>query len=202
MEEVKRFMRYVLPGLVVVFELSLALYFSFPDKFACYAATWLANGGFGTELAIFLASGALGYLFSIIYYSLQNACKKKLFYDHSPALKSLEKEKQCIFEVGANFESLKDWSKDRRSQWELFNVVWHLSRGKHESLEKVEVVLNRLLDVLHGHGAHLVGALLGIGCWCVIVTRASKWEECWLVGGAGWYCVFALAFSFAKLKRP
>ena len=142
MEEVKRFMRYGLPGLAVIVELSLALWISFPDLFTDYARKWLANAGFGSALAVFLATGGLGYLFAIIYYVFQDKFYNKLFYDYSLVLDWLKENGGREFTDIAGLDCFDGF--DKRQQWELFNVVWHVSRGRYKSIEKVDGTVNRL----------------------------------------------------------
>ena len=69
MNEIRRFLRFTLPGLACVLELAVACEFTGVLSSADLSTKDLA-AGLGMALSGFLASGALGYLFAILYFAL------------------------------------------------------------------------------------------------------------------------------------
>jgi len=74
MDEVRRFLRYTLPGLatVILFMIALSL------TEGCFVRRLFfdkdSSQNIGLVLTLFLGSGALGYLFANIYFSLYWSC--------------------------------------------------------------------------------------------------------------------------------
>ncbi|MCF8034339.1 MAG: hypothetical protein K9K66_10170 [Desulfarculaceae bacterium] len=157
-------MRYVLPGVVCVTEFFLALLIVFP----CETKTFITSiqwDGLGVAIGAFFGSGALGYLFSVIYYSIVSSCPR-WFYKHASPLHCLEDKFNYHF-----FPKLKDL--DYRERWELFNTIWHVEKQKLEALQKVEDVTDRLLNIANGHGITTVGSWLSMFGWILFVLLFS-----------------------------
>src|SRR4030042_1189115 len=78
MEEMKKFLRYVVPGLVVVVEfigiLALFLFLQNRELLKLYISNIIKYGknaeGFGIAFSIFLLSGGLGALLATAYHNL------------------------------------------------------------------------------------------------------------------------------------
>ena len=72
MDEIKRFMRYTLPGLVCTLQLIIAFIFSDTITVKCFYNNYLkSSNDFGIVLGIFFVSGAIGYILSSIYFSIR-----------------------------------------------------------------------------------------------------------------------------------
>src|SRR4051794_5580857 len=70
MDDARRFLRYVLPG--TLFAVEVLLWFSFlhPLRMANFLDQLKQESGVAVALALLVASGGLGYLFSIIHHWL------------------------------------------------------------------------------------------------------------------------------------
>src|SRR3990172_4300694 len=70
MVDARRFMRYVIPGLIYAVLLAAAFSVSDPDRMICFITSGDISKNTGFVLTALLASGALGYVFSNIYFGL------------------------------------------------------------------------------------------------------------------------------------
>ena len=155
MDEVRRFMRYVLPGLVCILELVIADYLT---GMKLFGDLWkLSKDSASVAVASFLASGALGYIFSNIYFEFRDFFGMRN--DHQRLLEEIirrygckinitnEKEEPRLIINNNNLGNLEDWSIHER--WEIFNLALHSFRKKSALMNKFEKDMERLLDVLH-----------------------------------------------------
>lgn len=69
MDEARRFLRYVMPGLVYGVETLLLLFIVFPKWTQHLILDVVAKDGVGAALGGVLASGALGYIFATLHHS-------------------------------------------------------------------------------------------------------------------------------------
>lgn len=67
MKDVRSFLRYILPGLVFSIWLLITLLISDTEKTICLLKEARDKAIIGVIAATFLTSGALGYIFSVIY---------------------------------------------------------------------------------------------------------------------------------------
>ena len=68
MDEARRFLRYVMPGLVYSTETLLWLFIVFPEWTQRLILDLAAKDGLGVALGSVLASGALGYIFATVHH--------------------------------------------------------------------------------------------------------------------------------------
>lgn len=67
-DEVRRFLRYVMPGLVYGVETLLFLYIVMPGFTVCIIENFHDKEGLGAIVGVFLASGGLGYIFAAVHH--------------------------------------------------------------------------------------------------------------------------------------
>lgn len=93
MDEVRRFLRYTLPGLAGVIQFLIAL--SITD--ACIVSKIVSvkdqTQSLGLALTIFIGSGGLGYLFANIYFlilveAIQPVCNRPFVFPKKPKKRS------------------------------------------------------------------------------------------------------------------
>lgn len=143
MDEARRFLRYVLPGLVIIPQIFLILYLNndlqYIDKFV----------NIGTAIVAFLASGIIGFIFSnlyyIVYWELYLRCKRcsKLNY-----LELLDNNK-ALFK-----DHLKNIPTTQRGAWPILNVYFNLNHG--DKLEYFERKTDSISNILAGIGTSFV----------------------------------------------
>ena len=180
MNDVSRFMRYVIPGLVCTFELLLALAIS-NNKWFFYHLNVVTDKGFanifGVVIGVFFASGAVGYIFANVYYSIRS--RIGLRNDHRVILKIfIDNFDYRIFIIGSGKNKKPITTDDvedlrLREAWEIYNLIWYEVKPKSKTLKDAELQINRLLDILHGLGSTLIGS-----CICLIVWLL--FQDLWL----------------------
>ena len=90
MDEARRFLRYVLPGLVYGIETLLWLYIVFPEWTRSVILGAATKDGLGVAVWSVLASGAVGYIFATVHYWCHwNLSIDKGILDHSDLVKQL-----------------------------------------------------------------------------------------------------------------
>ena len=149
MEEAKRFMRYVLPGLTFFLEVIVAIYIEDGIE---KAQTFLK-----LDLAItaFLVSGALGYIFSNLYYcyfwKISFSARTKLNYK-----KVIEKNIK-IFEK--SFGPIDINTLKQRDAFIKLNAYWQINKA--EDYGVIENQVGNLNNILHSLGTSIILIIIG-----------------------------------------
>jgi len=141
MEEAKRFIRFVIPGLALIFQIIILylMYWNFDiGKIEKFLTLNIAAG-------VFLISGIIGYIFSSLYFLLHwnvyFRISSKLNY-----IKILE-ENNKIFKV--KFKKVKIDKIDQKEAWVLINVFWKtLYPNEIETIDKQSGFLCNMLNSL------------------------------------------------------
>lgn len=164
MDEVRRFLRYTLPGLSAVIQLLIALSITDVGIVCKILSVKDLTQSLGLVLTIFIGSGGLGYLFANIYFSLYWSWpfNRSVAIDHLSFLNNLKKEViEIIDSSGKPYE--KDLS--RREAWTIITQYWHSKIEKDPKIKGVNSITDRLTDVTHGLGATYVGSLSALASW-------------------------------------
>jgi|GEM_PF-6802823 len=172
MDEAKRFMRYALPGMVVFLLFILAILST--QKYALDTTLSIlkskeSGAVIGGVAATFLTSGALGYMFSTIYFLLK---QKFMGLDHRPAIHTLINIGYRIdyyhsicenkYPINTNSVSMQDALLFVNSWW------WYI-KGFNSGVKEIDSYINRLSDAIHSLGATLVGSLLCNILWLIMI---------------------------------
>lgn len=179
MDEVRRFMRYVLPGLVCILELVIA---DSLTGMKLFGDIWeLSKESASVAVGGFLASGALGYIFSNIYFALRSPLGMKN--DHKNLLEEIIEEYDCKIVIRKETKLLinkcnsgKIGSLSPRVRWELFNLALHSFHDKSDAMKKFEQEMDRLLDTLHSLGASLFGSVI-LGLVWLSLQISWYWDK-------------------------
>src|SRR5579862_3199530 len=91
MDEARRFLRYVSPGLVLGVETIVLLLILVPSWMLPRLAALSSSQGVGAAIALFLASGGIGFILSTVHHSLNWWCDEVL--DHKAWLTDLVRAK-------------------------------------------------------------------------------------------------------------
>lgn len=195
MNEARRFVRYLFPGMMFVFLLSLYLFLSEGDDFlfaVSRAVKGTTNGGGVLQASVFIlfVSGA-GYFFATIYHSITKIDRLRLP-NHSASLtdarinrwvqvKDRSRPDQAALE--RRFSSSEAWS--------IMSAYYHVRIHKDE-FKNAHNRIESLNDTLHGLGASWVAAAFAFFIWVPvhrsISTRASDCYSYWLSASV---CVLA-----------
>lgn len=165
MDEARRFLRYILPGLVFSVVLLIALLISDNDAIICFLKKISDKGIIGIG-GVFLASGALGYIFSVIYWALfwSRPFSNWIAVDHTVLLNRLvERGRVEVVDISGNQVPL-----DKRTAWVIFSQHWWTSRIKNKSDKDIFIPIDRLADITHAIGTAIISILFSFIVWAII----------------------------------
>ncbi|MEI8173670.1 MAG: hypothetical protein WCH07_09335 [Deltaproteobacteria bacterium] len=205
MADARRFFRYVIPGLTFIIEISIYFWLSNPGKFHNSILTIFSGKdvGIGAFFALFIASGALGFLLGIIYHFLYwLPCVRPCMVDHSPLIKKM---------MGFGWVELKycdscDVEQKEITQagaWRILTAFWHSRRGSSEIIKGANERIDSLGNTVHGLGTACVGALISYPLWIFIQCYLGNFNPplsiCWsLFFFAAFFYIAILIFHIAN----
>jgi hypothetical protein len=163
MDETRRFLRFVIPGLTIIFE---GFLFAFLDDKLYFIQEY---ADFGTALMAFFASGLLGFLFSNVYYAIHwkiylSKCFKPLRkLDYIKLI--TDPENKHIFK---RFKV--DQNISQKEAWTIINTLCNLKYAKKtKSYERKTDTLSNLLTSI---GTTFI--ILSV-CWLIGVFYIKSW---------------------------
>lgn len=132
MNDIRRFFRYVVPGLI--FTLQIVIYLSISLCPSQFSQTIGRLNNVGSALSIFLLSGGLGFLLSTIYHTLywtqKCAWMDRLRVDHRPLINSAIKAGSlCLCDHdGKEMSKIKN----QKAAWRIATAFWNVHKDKEE----------------------------------------------------------------------
>lgn len=167
MNEVRRFLRFTLPGIACALQLIIAISISDKNQLNSFLGTATGKESIGLVLAGFLASGALGYILSTIYFALYwlRPIAKRVAIDH---LTLFEQMNSYITIKGPDGKSILVTDLSKRTAWVIATRYWFSRYEKSECIKSINPTIDRLIDVTHGLGATIIGSILTIVAWTCI----------------------------------
>lgn len=182
MDEAKRFMRYVLPGLVSILLIIIFHWATNPctikNLFRDYGADGNATA-FGAAVLLFLSSGALGYIFSTVYF-LFSPCFMGL--SHKPAIKTLLNLKYPLFFYDSrcgNEHRLNTNYITKQQALLIVNSWWWYLKGIDNGVKEIDKYLDRLSDAFHSLGATLIGSIISMSLvWLHYYQKGTGTYQC------------------------
>ncbi len=155
MDEARRFLRYVAPGITAALELLALVVVS--GKVPA-ASVWeeLQKANTASVIAAFLASGVVGHFLAAVHHCLVMIPAYGI--DHTDFVR----HKDLQPKMGS------DAATGARRAWQLVTAAWH---ERAESSLRIKGAIPRaatLADLMHGAGAGLVGALFAVAGWLIM----------------------------------
>jgi hypothetical protein len=155
MDEIRRFLRYTLPGLAVTLIGfgALRLLESIPDS-------WMGGDGLLAKFAgIFVASGALGYLLANLYFAIRwvPPFDRYLVIDHKRVITALGE----VLDIRG--PSDKAWNLNRLTLFDAWSILNNYCVSQPETncrMRNIVAHTKMMVDVTHGLGALCTGVTL------------------------------------------
>lgn len=221
MDETRRFLRYILPGVAATLE--FCLLDSLFDQIAIKAlsAVLFSDSGFNISVPIsaLLITAGLGYLFSLMHHVLLWTVYEwppwalRWTPDYRPLLRHAEREGWLTVTRLDTGAGVRACCLCTAGAWRLVNALWHQMLRSSDRIRSANRRLDSLSDIAHGTGAAFVGSLVATMLWLLVAYRAPQGQLCsaWffvaigvaalmiLVHGCGVYIVLRHSESFVQM---
>ena len=181
MDEARRFLRYLTPGLAFMIE--LAVYFLVSDSGPVnrFLETLVKLKDLGTAIALIITSGGVGYLLSLFHhvlywklYGYSHWPLKGLYVDHIPMLKHAIRTSRLELRLqGASENVPPNADLDRAGAWRIATCIWHERRNISKRIKAADFRSQSLTDLMHGCGTSLAGAVLALILWVALFLSAG-----------------------------
>lgn len=169
MDEARRFLRYVLPGLAFILEIWLYLFIAGHD--IAHKMLGFVSHGIAYPVLMFVVAGGIGYFLAVIYHTLYGFdCFASLGIDHRPVIKDVVNRgfiKLCLRNTNDN-DLVSPERLTRKGAWCVLNSIWHTRTKSSKQIEGADIRVNNFIDIVHGLGATLVGSILAIPAWLIL----------------------------------
>lgn len=164
MDEIRRFIRYTLPGIVCSIEFFIAIAISDAPLMKNIIDNLGSKSNIALVLGGLLATGGLGYIFSSVYFTilLTNPFYKLFSGDHKTVLTN---SAELIEILDSTNKPVSPDSLTRRESWEVLTQFWHSEKEKSDELKGINPYIDRVVDITHGLGATSVGSIITFITW-------------------------------------
>lgn len=175
MDEARRALRYIFPGLASVLPLlGLLLLSDYAWTLGRLKVAMGAQSDLSAALVLLFASGGAGYLLGVLYHMVLGrgtggAAHQRLIKDAcggSTGWKLVQRDDRELTP-----EQLA--CVDRHTAWRVLCSFWH-QRLDQEKLKAAMGRINTLADIAHGAGALSVGLVFVLGAWAYFHYRANQ----------------------------
>ncbi len=158
--DAQRFLRYVTPGIVFFVEALFLLWILLPDWTVGRLNVFKEDKGLGVVFATLLASGGVGFIFSIIHHSLHWWTRGAGALDYSGLIERLRKHDLIALVDAKTGHSIpNDIKVDRENAWVIMTALWHQYLTTSEYLKSANPRATALSDMIHSTGTVRVAAL-------------------------------------------
>ena len=167
MNDIRRFFRYVIPGLIFTLQIVIYLCISLSPSQLSQVIDKLSN--VGAVLSIFLLSGGLGFLLSTFYHTLYWVrCKwmNRLRVNHRPLIETAI-GRGWLRVYNHNLTPVEE-IKNPKAAWRIATSFWHTHKRETDIIKVAESRIDTLGSTMHGIGTSLVGTVLSYLAWLSI----------------------------------
>lgn len=166
MHEVRRFLRFTLPGMASFGQLFLAIYLTGNRAIGdLIIAPNNPKDILGWVVAAFVSSGVLGYILASAYHALRWIPPFSFFAINHLSLvtKLISLEKLQIADSAGDL--IKKENLNKRDAWTIVTYYWYANVNQSKQLAGLNTVTDRLVDFTHAAGATFLGTLVGLLIW-------------------------------------
>lgn len=164
MNDLRSFVRYLVPGLTFLVEVAILLTAANTSMVVAWLAT-LRIAELGAVFGAVLALGGLGYLVGIVHHNLFWSGLGAWYApaDHRGFIQRLQEANHLTLELQTGPRTSKSLVLSRAGAWRVVNAIWH---GRRESSQRIKGATARadsLYDLMHGAGSTFVASVLATG---------------------------------------
>ncbi len=169
MDEARRFLRYITPGLSFLIEIVVLLFIAQPSIMLGHTKSLGNAANLSLPFTALIASGGLGYIFSLIHHFLFWQIYTRLewtslIYDHREMLNALEEKDHLKFiDQQENIRQAKDITLE--NAWRVVAAIWHQRKEDSTRIKSADNRTTSLSDLMHGAGTSFVGSVFAVIAW-------------------------------------
>ena len=181
MDEAKRFLRYVTPGLVFLTETLIILWIIEPNVTLTILKDFSKYSGVGPVIATLLASGGVGFMFSVVHHFFHWLGQRGAV-DHRQSIASLRERGIIQLRRRESGEVIPTTVIPNRFQsWTILTGLWHERRLSEDSLIKsADPRASSLADLVHSVGTARVAAIAAwISSLFILAWTCERSMEFW-----------------------
>ena len=170
MDEARRFLRLVIPGLVFGVEVVILILLLRPDKVDRLNELLAKDSGLAVLSAGLLGSGALGFIFSSIHHEWLALSKGDLM-DRRPVLQRLV-DKPVLKLRGTK----EPHELTHQEAWIILTALWHERTGGSDGGQKIKNMETRakdLMDLAHSLGTVRVATVIAPFVAILLATKGG-----------------------------
>lgn len=172
----RRFLRYVVPGLLFATEALVVFALLRPDLIVTHIQRPDAAATLGAAFSALLASGGIGFLLSTLHHTFHwwPFWPKPTVVDHSPQLKALASNDIISFRSATNGSELETRHLSREEAWILVTSIWHSRRESSLIIKGADPAAASLADMVHATGTARVSAVAAPLTALVVAALVSE----------------------------
>lgn len=173
MDEARRFLRYIIPGMIFSLEVYLLVWLVAPTWTIALVKELKAEAGVGTVLAGVVCAGGFGYLLGLIHHSVFWRLRGDRGIDYRGMVTSLAQR--------MDFYSIPDKTildqntlarLSRLEAWTIVNVIWY-TRREANKIKGIDPKFQYFGDLVNSMGAARIGALLAASILLLLLVLGS-----------------------------
>lgn len=166
MHEVRRFLRFTLPGMASFGQLLLAVYLTNSRAIGdLITAQNNLKDILGWVAAAFVSSGVAGYVLTSSYHALRwRPFFSFLAIDHLSLVTKLISINKLVV-TDSEGDPIRQEDLNKRDAWTIVTYYWYANLEQSKQLAGLNTVTDRLVDFTHSHGATFLGTLVGLAVW-------------------------------------
>ena len=190
MDEVRRFLRFTLPGMASLGQFFLAIYLTRSQAIESLLQKLDSQADIiGAVVAVFITSGAIGYIFASAYHPLYWTIFSWFSIDHLTIVRKLiSLGKLLVTDIDGN--PIPEDKLKKRDAWTILTYYWYANLEESKELIGLNKITDRLADFTHAHGATFLGTAIGLLVWFFWFSGFADgpltWRDCtvliyWLI---------------------
>lgn len=182
MDEARRFLRYIVPGLVYGAQ-TLVLLFVLDSRWAWNTVQTLSGEtGLGVAGTILLASGGLGFIFSAIHHGLHRVPALTAV-DHRAMIEALRRELITVVDqpndptLASQIRPLEK-KVSRDEAWVIVTSLWYQRTKTYKRIEAADPRTVSLTDAMHSLGTARVASVAAwfSALWIAPAFLTDEWR--------------------------
>lgn len=160
MSDLRSFLRYLFPGIVLVAEFALLLFAAGGYQDLVRFTAWANDAGLGGSTVLLGGVAGLGVLLATIHHTLYWVCDRYRAADLSTSVVALHEEGKLAKLLPGNSIGCAQDLRDPRTAWQIFTALWHLHRKSSISLDSATNRVESMTDLMHSAGTALIASAM------------------------------------------